>query len=64
MKTVTFETLGFFSGMTLTIIIDWSHIAERAFETGVIALIGGAFGALGGLIVAWFFKKFFKIEKK
>lgn len=64
MMNIRSEILGFVSGTALTILIDWSHIAERAIETGIVALIGGIFGAIGGYIVAVIFKRFFKIEKK
>ena len=64
MKTTTYEIIGASSGILSTIVIEWSHIAEKAIETGIIALIGGICGAIGGFIVAWFFKKYLKVEKR
>jgi hypothetical protein len=55
---ITLSIIGFFSGKTFTLSINWEHIAERTIETVIIGLAGGIAGAIGGLIVAYFIKKF------
>lgn len=63
-KTYILVEYGAGTGTLLTIALQWQHISERIIETATLALIGGAFGALGGIIVAkvprifsWILKK-------
>lgn len=52
------SVMGFFSGYSLTLSINWAHIYEKSVETFIVAGIGGVAGALGGLLIAFLIKKF------
>ncbi len=48
------------TGFISTIAVDWNHIAERAIETFIIAIVNGAGAAAAGWLVVWTLKKIFK----
>lgn len=57
LKTKALTEIGFGFGTVFGIAINWRHILEMAVETAILAFIGGAAGALGGLFIGWIKKK-------
>jgi ABC-type antimicrobial peptide transport system permease subunit len=47
-------------GVITTIVVDWEHVLSRGIETLILSLLGGIAGAIGGLLVTWFYKRYIK----